>query len=36
MGEFRVAPPDTLRFTATVEMEGEPKREIVFSQKFYK
>ncbi|MDO9468084.1 MAG: DUF4426 domain-containing protein [Thiobacillus sp.] len=36
LGEFRVAPPDTLKFTATVEMEGEPKREIVFSQKFYK
>jgi hypothetical protein len=36
LGEFRVAPPDTLKFTATVEMEGEPTREIVFNQKFYK
>ena len=36
LGEFRVAPPDTLRFTATVETAGEPKREIVFTQKFYK
>lgn len=36
LGEFRVAPPDTLKFTATVDIEGEPSREIVFSQKFYK
>ena len=36
LGEFRVAPPDTLRFTATVEVAGEPKREMVFTQKFYK
>jgi len=36
LGEFRVTPPDTLRFTATVETAGEPKREIIFSQKFYK
>jgi hypothetical protein len=36
LGEFRVAPPDTLKFTATVEVAGEPKREMVFSQKFYK
>ncbi|MEW6591272.1 MAG: DUF4426 domain-containing protein [Pseudomonadota bacterium] len=36
LGEFRVAPPDTLKFTATVEMNGEPKREIVFNQKFFK
>lgn len=36
LGEFRVTPPDTLKFTATVEAEGEPKREMVFSQKFYK
>ncbi|MEW5965766.1 MAG: DUF4426 domain-containing protein [Pseudomonadota bacterium] len=36
LGEFRVAPPDTLKFTATVEMDGEPKREIVFNQKFFK
>lgn len=36
LGDFRVAPPDTLKFTATVEVAGEPKRELVFSQKFYK
>lgn len=36
LGEFRVAPPDTLKFTVTVEMDGEPAREIVFNQKFYK
>ena len=36
LGEFRVTPPDTLKFTATVEVKDEPKREIVFSQKFYK
>lgn len=36
LGEFRVTPPDTLKFTATVEVAGEPKREIVFKQKFYK
>lgn len=36
LGEFRVTPPDTMKFTATVEAEGEPKREMVFSQKFYK
>ena len=36
LGEFRVIPPDTLRFTATVEVAGEPKREMVFTQKFYK
>jgi hypothetical protein len=36
LGEFRVAPPDTLKFTATVEVAGEPKREMVFNQKFYK
>jgi len=36
LGEFRVAPPDTLMFTASVETEGEPKREIRFTQKFYK
>jgi len=34
--EFRVTPPDTLKFTATVEVNGQPKREIVFNQKFYK
>lgn len=36
LGEFRVAPPDTLKFTATVEAAGEPKRELVFTQKFFK
>ena len=36
LGEFRVSPPDTLKFTATVEVSGEPKREMVFNQKFYK
>lgn len=36
LGEFRVAPPDTLKFTATVEVAGEPRREMVFNQKFYK
>lgn len=36
LGEFRVAPPDTLKFTVTVESPGEPKREVAFEQKFYK
>ena len=36
LGEFRVAPPDTLKFTATVEVAGEPRREMVFNQQFYK
>lgn len=36
LGEFRVAPPDTLTFNATVEVAGEPMIEMVFSQKFYK
>ncbi|NWG39527.1 MAG: DUF4426 domain-containing protein [Hydrogenophilaceae bacterium] len=36
LGEFRVAPPDTLKFTVTVEAAGEPKHEVTFSQKFYK
>jgi hypothetical protein len=36
LGEFRVAPPDTLKFTATIEVAGEPKHEMVFTQKFYK
>ena len=35
LGEFRVAPPDTLRFTATVDSRGEPQREVKFEQKFY-
>jgi hypothetical protein len=36
LGEFRVAPPDTLKFTATVEVAGEPSREMVFNQQFFK
>jgi hypothetical protein len=36
LGEFRVVPPDTLKFNATIEVAGEPKREMVFEQKFYK
>lgn len=36
LGEFRVSPPDTLKFNVTVELHGEPKREVTFSQKFYK
>jgi hypothetical protein len=36
LGEFRVVPPDTLKFTATVEVAGEPRRELVFNQTFYK
>lgn len=36
LGEFRIAPPDTLKFTAVVETAGEPRREIGFTQKFYK
>ncbi|MEQ1661790.1 MAG: DUF4426 domain-containing protein [Thiobacillus sp.] len=36
LGDFRVAPPDTLKFTATVETAGEPKRDVVFNQQFFK
>ncbi len=36
LGEFRVVPPDTLKFNTTIEVAGEPKREMVFEQKFYK
>ena len=36
LGEFRVVPPNTLRFTVTVEANGDPMREVSFSQKFYK
>jgi len=36
LGEFRVNPPDTLKFTASIEVAGEPKIEMVFKQKFYK
>lgn len=36
LGEFRVTPPDTLKFNATVEVAGEPKHEMVFNQQFFK
>lgn len=36
LGEFRVAPPDTLKFTVVVESQGDPKHEVAFSQKFFK
>ncbi|MHB1052220.1 MAG: DUF4426 domain-containing protein [Thiobacillus sp.] len=36
LGEFRVSAPDTLKFTTTIEVAGEPKREMIFKQKFYK
>lgn len=36
LGEFRIAPPDTLKFTATIEVAGEPRREMVFTQQFFK
>lgn len=36
LGEFRVVPPNTLKFTIAVEANGDPKREVSFSQKFYK
>lgn len=36
LAEFRVAPPDTLTFKGVIETPGEPKREIKFSQRFYK
>lgn len=36
LGEFRVAPPETLKFNATIEVPGEPKIEMTFNQKFYK
>ena len=36
LGEFRVVPPNTLKFTLSVEVNGDPKREVSFSQKFYK
>lgn len=35
LGEFRVVPPNTLKFTVAVEANGEPRREVTFSQKFY-
>jgi len=36
LGEFRVIPPNTLKFTVTVEANGQPKRDVVFSQQFFK
>ena len=36
LGEFRVSPPDNLKFTVSVETNGEPKREVSFRQKFYR
>ena len=36
LAEFRVAPPDTLTFNGVVEVPGDPKREIKFSQTFFK
>ena len=36
LGEFRVNPPDTLKFTTTIDVPGDPKREMVFTQKFYR
>lgn len=36
LGEFRVVPPNTLKFTVTVEAAGEPKHDVSFTQKFYK
>ena len=35
LGEFRVVPPNSLKFTVSVEANGEPRREVTFSQKFY-
>ena len=36
LGEFRVVPPTTLKFTVTVEVAGEPAREVHFTRRFYK
>lgn len=36
LGEFRVAPPDTLKFNVTLDVAGQPQREMVFNQQFYK
>jgi hypothetical protein len=36
LGEFRVAPPDTLKFNVTVGAPGEPSREVAFTQQFYR
>lgn len=36
LAEFRVAPPGTLTFSGVIETQGEPRRQIKFSQTFYK
>lgn len=36
LGEFRVNPPDTLKFTTSIDVAGDPRREMVFKQTFYK
>ena len=36
LAEFRVAAPDTLTFSGAIETQGEPRREVKFSQTFYK
>ena len=36
LAKFRVAPPDTLTFNGVVQVQGDPKREIKFSQTFFK
>ncbi|MHB1093768.1 DUF4426 domain-containing protein [Thiobacillus sp.] len=36
LGEFRIVPPDTLTFRATVEVPGQLKQEITFDQKFFR
>jgi hypothetical protein len=36
LGDFRVIPPDTLKFVVTVNISGEPKRQVDFSQQFFK
>lgn len=36
LAEFRVAAPDTLTFNGVIETPGEPRREVKFSQSFYK
>ncbi|MGO9445981.1 MAG: DUF4426 domain-containing protein [Thiobacillaceae bacterium] len=36
LGEFRVVPPDTLKFHVTVKATGEPNREVTFGEQFYR
>ncbi len=36
LGEFRVSPPDTLKFNVSVGTAGEPNREVAFTQQFYR